>query len=443
MKKWTWFLVIGITVVFVSQSLVSANDPPHNTDSDVDCGACHGEALFATDPGSMTPEQLKDAYNTMCKRCHTSASGSYHGTAALTVGAHNDTIVQGSFTFVTSCIDCHHPHYQSDQFWYGRKYYGSEYRLFTGLGSVTSTLSNPTRTVINYTPASLSPKSGSSWDTSGPPDNDVEVGLANLANKTSSGRGAAFLPNTASPYNSHMIESINTTDNTITIKGTLTSVATAGFAIAYGQVVKREIPYTTAAGKTVILLDKEGQYSYAHNDGLGAGSTDSTVTGLCQVCHTQTSHWQQTPDAVRDDHYSGENCMACHQHLTGFKPNFVDHYDVGTPYVTDYTGGSEETCVSCHTSPGTYNVDRDYLTYVHNSTCANCHVDFDSPPTLRGGTNGDAQLNDGSNTCSDCHGATGGYNYHTDFENAHDVKDHDGLVGKTGATIVSNCSTPW
>ncbi len=442
MKKQICLFIAVLALVFMSHSVVSANDPPHNPDSDVDCGDCHGEALFSTDPGSMTPEQLKDAYNNMCKRCHTSAAGSYHGTAAPVVGAHNDTIVQGSFTFDTSCIDCHHPHYQSDQFWYGRKYYGSEYRLFTGQGSVTSTLTNPTRTVITYNPATLSPKSGSSWDTSGPPDNDVEVGLANLAAKTTSGRGAAFLPNTASPYNSHMIESIDTAAKTITVKGTVSSVATAGFAIAYGQVVKRDLPLATASGNTVILLDRTGQYSYAHSDGLGAGGKDSTVTGICQVCHTQTGHWRNTPDAARDNHFSGENCMNCHQHLTGFKPNFVDHYDLATPYVTDYTGGSEETCVSCHVSPGTYNVDRDYITYVHNFTCENCHVDFDSPPTLKVGPNGngDAQLTDGSNTCSDCHGTTGGYNYSVDFENAHDVKDHDGLVGKTGTTIVSNCN---
>ena len=239
MRKLACLLFIGTVFFYLGTPVTFANDPPHNDDSEIACGECHGEVLFSTDPGDYTPDELIDAYNDVCKRCHSSQEDPpYHNILGPIITNHDGDTVGGRFTFKTGCIDCHHPHYQ-DQFWDGRKFYGSEYRLFTAQGAKTGTLSNPTRTVITYNPATLSPKSGSSWDTSGPPDNDPEVGLASLADKSSSGRGAMFLPNTGSPFNSSIIASIDTAANTITVKGNVRSVSTSGFAIALGQVIKK------------------------------------------------------------------------------------------------------------------------------------------------------------------------------------------------------------
>jgi hypothetical protein len=448
MRKWALLLVAVLALVLAAKTFVAANDSPHNSDSEADCNVCHGESLFIDDPGSMTPDELIDAYNAICLRCHDDDPIEYHGENAPKISSHDSTTTgTGRFTFKTGCIDCHHPHYQTDQFWYGRKYFPSEWRLATGDGVLGGTEIDPVTgaslTVINYT--GLIPKAGSEW----------EADPATLAAKTGTGRGAMFLPNYNSPYNSRIIVSMTAAESspgvwqgTIKVKGPVYGISTGGFAIALGQVIKRSLPYSTASGFTVEFLDHTGEKSFAHSDGLGAGGTDSTITGLCQACHTLTNHWRNTPDATRDNHFGGTNCMACHNHITGgFAAEYVDHYDSLTPYVTDYSnaGGaateSDETCISCHSSPGTFKVDRDYILNVHNSTCDNCHTQI-SPPIMKPGDNGngDATLSDGDNSCSDCHGTTGGFNYNTDFESAHDVKDHSGLTGRTGATIVTNCN---
>jgi hypothetical protein len=454
MKKLTYLLFIGTVFFFLGTSAALANDPPHNIDSEADCNVCHGEALFITDPGSMTPDELIDAYNDICLRCHDDDPIEYHGENAPKISSHDSaTTGTGRFDFKTGCIDCHHPHYQTDQFWHGRKTFPSEWRLARGNGVLGGTETDPVTgaslTVINYT--GLVPKAGSEW----------EADPSTLANKTGTGRGAMFLPNYNSPYNSRIIVSMTAAESspgvwqgTIKVKGSVASISAGGFTIALGQVIKRSLPYATASGFTVEFLDHTGEKSFAHSDGLGAGGTDSTITGLCQACHTLTNHWRNTPDATRDNHFGGTNCMACHNHATGgFAAEYVDHYDSLTPYVTDYSnaGGaateSDETCISCHSSPGTFKVDRDYILNVHNSTCDNCHTQI-SPPIMKQGDNGngDSRVSDGDNSCSDCHGApavglgTPGAIYDIDFENAHDVKDHSGLTGRTGATIVTNCN---
>ena len=101
---------------------------------DIECGECHGESLFATDPASMTPEELRAAQNTMCLNCHTKTTGTYQGIVAPKIGAHDSATFYGaSFTFVTSCLDCHHPHYQSQQLYWGRRTAGSPGQLGDGL----------------------------------------------------------------------------------------------------------------------------------------------------------------------------------------------------------------------------------------------------------------------------------------------------------------------
>jgi hypothetical protein len=81
--------VLGFSLVFAVQANVFAADTPHNAGSSVDCGECHGNALFPVDTGGMTADELRDAYNNMCKRCHISNAGVYHGTSSPIVGAHD------------------------------------------------------------------------------------------------------------------------------------------------------------------------------------------------------------------------------------------------------------------------------------------------------------------------------------------------------------------
>ena len=74
MKKWAWLLLAGVALFFAVQHSVYALDPPHNLNSFVDCGECHGEALFTGDPSGYTPQERKEAMDLMCSKCHISVS---------------------------------------------------------------------------------------------------------------------------------------------------------------------------------------------------------------------------------------------------------------------------------------------------------------------------------------------------------------------------------
>jgi hypothetical protein len=455
MRRWLWFLVFGFSFVIATQSLVYALDPPHNLNSDIDCGECHGESLFSTDPGGLTGQQLREAYNEMCLRCHNTSSGVYHGLAAPNVAPHASSVIQGTYTFTTGCIDCHHPHYQSQQLYWGRRVAGSPGQLFSGMATGISYNSVPwDTTIVTYDPASLVVKAGSVWDTTDGlyPDGettgepiDIEAGLKTLEAKgfnpgNSPGRGAIFLPYYKSHYNGRQIEAIDTTANTITFKGTVPSnyetyMTTYGFAIYLGMAVNTAINYPSAdPARPVYLFDRTGPNNYAHTDKLGASGEDSTPNGLCQACHENTNYWRKIPEAARDDgHYSGEDCMECHAHILGFKPvTTVDH--TGT---TINLSRSPAECTGCHDP----SLDAEYIYTIHDNKCNNCHTA--SIPSLRTDYgSGPGQVAPG-NDCAGCHENGSNLTYVTDFANqtnAHQVQDHSGITGTTSATPTSSCS---
>ncbi len=58
-----------------------------------------------------------------------------------------------------------------------------------------------------------------------------------------------------------------------------------------------------------------GPKTLAHDDSdIGI---DSTPDGICQVCHTKTTHWRN--DGTLTNHFSGWDCILCHPHEKGFK----------------------------------------------------------------------------------------------------------------------------
>ncbi len=117
-------LLAAVIAVLLSSITVFANDPPHNNASGVTCGACHGSALFTTVPEN--PEELRSFYDSVCTGiCHNFSGGIYHGPVAPTAQGHSYEVIQGSHVFSTLCVDCHQPHYQEGQFFYGNLYYKS------------------------------------------------------------------------------------------------------------------------------------------------------------------------------------------------------------------------------------------------------------------------------------------------------------------------------
>jgi hypothetical protein len=80
---------------------------------------------------------------------------------------------------------------------------------------------------------------------------------------------------------------------------------------------------TLSTDMTVVFTALTGAGSFS--DGVGAND------GICQVCHTTTSHHRY--DGGGSAHHAGENCTGCHAHASGFVP----------------AGGT--SCIGCHTSP--------------------------------------------------------------------------------------------
>ena len=86
-----------------------------------------------------------------------------------------------------------------------------------------------------------------------------------------------------------------------------------GFYIHYGQLIDDYIyPYGSGSRVEVFF---DGPSTMA-NDESGTGQ-DPTPNGICQVCHTQTTHWRN--DGSLSNHFSGWNCTMCHPHEQGFK----------------------------------------------------------------------------------------------------------------------------
>ncbi len=322
MKRLAYLLIVGTLFFLASGSNAFANDPPHNPASSVDCNGCHGEVLFATDPEDS--DGMRDANNAVCLNCHQGA-GDYHGTNAPPAANHDsDTTGSGKYTFKTYCTDCHHPHFQGDQNYYGVKPENkANWWLATGTGEFDATEIDGTTGAllsrVDYT--GLLIKAGSEWE-----------GDATLfAAKTSDGRGALFMYNKNFPYLPLQIvdlTELTATTGIIKVKGDWTGVPTMGFAIVLGQAINRNLRHANATGADILFLDHTGENSFAVNDGLGTDGNDSTRE-LCNDCHTLTDHWRNDPASAGfliDDHISGANCTDCHFHDQGFKISFVDHY---------------------------------------------------------------------------------------------------------------------
>jgi len=117
--------------------------------------------------------------------------------------------------------------------------------------------------------------------------------------------------------------------------------------------------------RPVRLTAAAGPNSFA--DGEGA------VDGICEVCHTRTTHWQNDGTLAAVGIHAGlagSNCVGCHLHSQGFKADVPAHtqvrlgYDLNADDVNDgYLG-----CGACHYS----DIIREH-SFGQESACAICH----------------------------------------------------------------------
>jgi hypothetical protein len=99
------------------------------------------------------------------------------------------------------------------------------------------------------------------------------------------------------------------------------------FAIVYGKLIRDTIelsritdppPAKVLEDRTVKFFNTTGAKSYA--DG------DSTYDGVCEVCHSETSHFRNNSGGSDPLHTNvgspaGTDCRLCHEHTDGFKPS--------------------------------------------------------------------------------------------------------------------------
>jgi hypothetical protein len=361
-------LILTITVIMglilISYQFLSAIDTPHNESNNVYCGSCHGQGLLDFDSpfwgGSGTYDQI-------CLSCHYAPSGPYSDINAPLVTTHSSETTSTNYgDWSRECIDCHDPHYQLQ-----KNYKSTDAsRLYLATGTITACLYNGDNT-STLTYSTISYKSG--WN------------ATKLTQKTLAYRRTVLFPNVGKLGYNYPIIAVDeiSIPPTITVSGNACTYLypPTTYAAMYGQYVKNTIDLS-GTSKTVKFLDQTGTNSFADDN--------TTYDGVCEVCHTQTTHYRNDGSGSDQHHMNvggadATNCISCHPHTNGFAH-----------------GGGGGTGCSCHGDSGSHykhiNVDPPA------AECSDCH-NTSSYPTF-------ADNQDLSNTdvCDTCHSPGGSYN---------------------------------
>lgn len=292
MKKVMVSSMLALGIAITPQPGV-ANTAPHWTTNSIDCTDCHRNHM-----GPKTP----------CEFCHNNSSGNYSKTAAPAVATHSSAVL-GSDTYgqwQRQCVDCHDPHVSAQ----------CATPLVEGsFSSYSAANGTTTFTVDNIMVHDSSWQNPAAWNA-----------------KTGAERGLILLVQgmlwdaEQNSYVDFSAEIIEATANAITVQGEVNQFSTSrDFKILYGQYIKSEINNAPVA-----FAGTPGGLAYNES----AGTIDPTPDGVCQVCHTRTSHWRS--DGTMADHFNGESCTSCHEHELGFRPSCNACH--GFPPVVDAPG---------------------------------------------------------------------------------------------------------
>ncbi|MBI5410336.1 MAG: hypothetical protein HZA14_13320 [Nitrospirae bacterium] len=337
MNKRTIFrFLLSALIIIISAGRADALDYPHTTLNNIGCDSCH--FIYGDEPSllppwtSHVPLDIDDTqFNTLCWSCHNDLDAPYMRT-------HSSLQIDNSYgDWTVECKVCHNPHYQR-QF----RIYGSASYLYSGAS-----------TSVNETTIT---KTDAGWT-----DNQYQ--------------GLVVVPNISKRDYNYKI--ISNTGDTLTVVGPmdLTKVSSGNtFAIVYGRLIKdsmdlSKITPPKSGSKTTRFFNSTGSKSFA--DG------DATYDGVCEVCHTQTTHFRNNGGGSDQLHSNmgspaGTRCTSCHQHINGFR---------------GMGGGAHST----HVLEG----------YGPLLTCADCHG-ANVPPLLA-----DGQNLANTTVCNNCHSASG------------------------------------
>ncbi|MFO7607034.1 MAG: cytochrome c3 family protein, partial [Desulfurivibrionaceae bacterium] len=192
-------------------------------------------------------------------------------------------------------------------------------------------------------------------------------------------------------------------------------------------------------GGTVNMVAADANCTTTCHDGSSAANIITNTHGnACTLCHTNTTTDGRLRiglalkgDATQHTINTSSACRTCHAGTNGTVNynNFATAHTNGD-HLTEALGNvltGSAACTSCHDGSSAGNI----VTNTHNGTCNNCHIDSATNGTLTVGPSatpdGDASghVVNTPSSCVSCHGGAT-YLYDSDFQNAHDVKDHIG-----------------
>ncbi|MDW7771631.1 MAG: cytochrome c3 family protein [Desulfobulbaceae bacterium] len=384
-----FFLFAALCLAAVSA--VHAGGYPHYLQNGIECTSCHNvhgdqSKLLWEQPVQQDIDHTPA--NQLCWSCHNDAEAP----AVLTHSSLQTGNTHGNWT--VECVVCHDPHFQRQ--------------------ALTNSNDYIAQGVVATVEATTIRKAGAAdWI----PD---------------AYQGMIVFPSRNRMYTSYMI--VGNSANTLTVDPDISTPQVDGsmdlgqvssgdtFVISYGRLIRAQIDlgriqeytssglplpdptYPKSGYREVKFIRPAGLNSFA--DG------DAAINGICEVCHTRTSHWRNDGTLAGIGVHSGlggGNCLVCHKHADGFAP--YDHLAEGTV-------APSPDCIVCHESV-------DPVSDVHSSNCGLCHVSsFGAGPLVE-----PYETNSPSGgECIDCHSSVSG---------SHDEVSHIAAPGQDWVLIFS------
>ncbi len=243
---------------------------PHSASYGFGCDSCHWEVYSPMDPPAWTifvPQNIDDtSFNVLCWHCHNGIVAPYKKTHSSV----STDVRYGNWSM--ECRTCHSPHQQQ------KGYYGSASFLHQG---TISFLSDNTL------------KGAGGWT-----DNQF--------------KGFVVTPNNIQ-WPDYGYKLLRNSSDTLYVSGPMDLGRAAPgdtFVVTYGKLIKSSIATPSSGKKQVKFFRDAGLNSFA--DG------DSTIDGICQVCHTQTTY-HKSDGSGAGSHNAATKCTTCHSHGNGFK----------------------------------------------------------------------------------------------------------------------------
>lgn len=342
-----------ILLIVSAASPVSALSPPHNTNNavwSITCSRCHYVPSGSTPTWATLPTTTDDTLtNNLCTSCHSPSGMPLTDPRYTDVKTHSATLTGSSAwngNWSVECIVCHNPHYQQQS---------------TTVSADTDHGGN----VLTGTVSSIATAVGATMSS-------LVAAGANLT--PNEFVGYLLVPDRSRPSMVYRIRS-NTTA-TFTVDGAINPNYTGpgrSFAVRYGKFVNIAIDLPARRGGNPAVTG--ASVKFYNSTGPNSFATGSTpAQGICMICHTQTTSFRNDGTLEGAGHppsAAGTNCMQCHLHASGFKPECGSCH--GNPPVTATPGGpsglANNDGGTGSTTPGAHRKHALSLGY----SCTACH----------------------------------------------------------------------